>query len=90
MAHISPLGYPLLKFMMEHAGFRVLRIEKDRAKPRMKWLLPVVWIIRLYGLFLSKESRELYQLNETLSDEIIMGGNTLIIVGEKAFERQSG
>jgi SAM-dependent methyltransferase len=83
MAHISPLGYPLLKFMMEHAGFRILGVEKDRAKPRMKWLLPIVWIIRLYGLFLSKESRELYRLNETLSDEIIMGGNTLIIVGEK-------
>lgn len=83
MAHISPLGYPLLKFMMEHEGFRILGIEKDRAKPRMKWLLPVVWIIRLYGLFLSRETRELYQVNETLSDEIIMGGNTLIIVGEK-------
>lgn len=84
MAHISPLGYPLLKFIMEHQGFRILGVEKDRSKPRMKWLLPIVWIIRLYGLFLSRESRELYRLSETLSDEIMMGGNTLIIVGEKA------
>jgi SAM-dependent methyltransferase len=84
MAHISPLGYPLLKFMMEHQGFRILGVEKDRAKPRMKWLSPIVWIIRLYGRFLSRESRELYRLSETLSDEIMMGGNTLIIVGEKA------
>jgi ubiquinone/menaquinone biosynthesis C-methylase UbiE len=83
MAHLSPLGYPLLKFIMEWHGFRILQVEKDRIKPRMKWLLPMVWIIRFYGRFFSKEKRELYRLDETLSNEIIMGGNTLIIVGEK-------
>jgi len=83
MAHLSPLGYPLLKFIMEHYGFRILRLEKDRDKPRMKWLLPMVWLIRLYGLFASQRRRENYRLHETLSDKIIMGGNTLIIVAEK-------
>lgn len=83
MAHISPLIYPLLKFIVEYYGLRILRVEKDRIKPRMKWLLPIVWIIRFYGFFVSKESREFYRLNETLYDEIIMGGNTLISVGEK-------
>lgn len=83
MAHISPLGYPLLKFIMEHYGFRILRVEKDRDKPRMKWLLPMVWLIRLYGLFASRRRWQYYRLNETLSDKIIMGGNTLIIVAEK-------
>jgi ubiquinone/menaquinone biosynthesis C-methylase UbiE len=83
MAHLSPLGYPLLKFIMEWQGFHILQVEKDRIKPRMKWLLPMVWIIRFYGRFFSKEKRELYRLDETLSNEIIMGGNTLIIVGEK-------
>ena len=34
MAHLSPLGYPLLKFVMEHYGFRILRLEKDRQSPR--------------------------------------------------------
>jgi len=84
MAHISPLIFTLLKFILEYNGFRILRVEKDKTKPRMKWLLPIVWIIRLCGFFVSKESREFYRLDETLSDEIIMGGNTLIIVGEKA------
>jgi hypothetical protein len=68
---------------MEWHGFHILQVEKDRIKPRMKWLLPMVWIIRFYGRFFSKEKRELYRLDETLSNEIIMGGNTLIIVGEK-------
>jgi len=83
LAHISPLVYPLLKFIMEYNGFRILRVEKEKVKPRMKWLLPIVWIIRFYGLFLSRETREFYRLNETESDVIIMGGNSVIIVGEK-------
>ena len=87
MAHLSPLVYPLLKFMMEHYGFRILRLQKDRSKPKMIWLLPFVWIIRLFGLFASKKRRELYRLDETLGGEIIMGGNTLIIVGEKVVWR---
>jgi len=83
MAHISPLGYPLLRFIMEYYGFHILQVERDRIKPRMKWLLPLVWIIRFCGLFLSGEKRELYRLDETLSSEIVMGGNTLIVVAEK-------
>jgi ubiquinone/menaquinone biosynthesis C-methylase UbiE len=83
MAHLSPLGYPLLKFIMECYGFRILRLEKDRPKHKMVWLLPFVWLIRLYGRLASEKRRDLYRLNETTRDEIILGGNTLIIVGEK-------
>lgn len=83
MAHLSPLSYPLLKFMMEHYGFRILLIEKDRKKNRMIWLKPLVWIIRCYGLFISGRKRELYRIEETLHEKIIMGGNTLIIMGDK-------
>jgi ubiquinone/menaquinone biosynthesis C-methylase UbiE len=84
MAHLSPLGYPLLKFIMEYYGFRILRLEKDRPKHKMVWLLPFVWLIRLYGRFVSKKRWEVYRLDETMRDEIILGGNSLIIVGEKA------
>lgn len=83
MAHLNALGYPLLKFIMEHYGFRMLGLEMDRRKPKMNLLRPIVWIIRLCGRFASKKRRESYRLDETLMDEIIMGGNTLIIVGEK-------
>ncbi len=83
MAHLNPLGYPILKFIMEHCGFRILQLEKDRKKPRMHWLLPLVWILRLYGRLASQKRREVYRLNETLMDEIIMGGNTLLIIAKK-------
>lgn len=83
MAHLSPLGYPLLKFVIEHYGFRILRLEKDRSKPKMILLWPLAWILRLYGRVASKKRREDYRLNETLKEEILMGGNTLIILAEK-------
>jgi SAM-dependent methyltransferase len=83
MAHLSPLGYPLLKFMLEHYGFRILRLEKDRKKRRMIWLKPLVWMVRFYGLFVSGRRRKDYRLEETLDEAILMGGNTLIIMGEK-------
>lgn len=83
MAHLSRLGYPLLKFIIEWFGLRIQRLEKDQPKRKMVWLLPFVWLIRLYGRMASNKRREAYRLDETLSNEIIMGGDTLIIVGEK-------
>ena len=83
MLHLNPLTYPILKLVMEHWGFKIIHIEKDKEKKRMKWLLPVVWAIRFYCLFWPKEKREDYHLEDTLSPQLIMGGNTLILVAEK-------
>jgi hypothetical protein len=68
---------------MEHWGLKIIHIEKDKEKKRMKWLLPIVWSIRCGCLFWSKEKREDYHLDDTLSPQLIMGGNTLILMGEK-------
>ena len=83
MYHLKFLTYPVLKLVLEHSGFKIITIEKDKEKKRMKWLLPFVWGIRFYCLFWSKEKRGEYHLNETLSPPLIMGGNTLILVVEK-------
>ena len=83
MLHLTPLTYPILKLVMEHSGFKILLIEKDKEKKHMQWLLPTVWVIRCYCLFWSKEKKEDYHLGEALSSEIIMGGNTLILVAER-------
>jgi ubiquinone/menaquinone biosynthesis C-methylase UbiE len=83
MLHLMPLTYPILKMTLEHWGFKILSIEKDKEKKRMKWLLPIVWGIRFYCFFWPKEKKEEYHLEETLSPALIMGGNTLILVAEK-------
>jgi ubiquinone/menaquinone biosynthesis C-methylase UbiE len=83
MHHLTPLTYPVLKLALEHWGFKILTLEKDKEKKRMKWLLPIVWTVRLYCFFWPKEAREKYHLEDTLSPVLIMGGNTLILVAEK-------
>jgi ubiquinone/menaquinone biosynthesis C-methylase UbiE len=83
MHHLMPLTYPMLKLTLEHWGFKILTLEKDKEKKRMKWFLPIVWAIRLYCSFWPKEAREKYHLQDTLSPVLIMGGNTLILVAEK-------
>ncbi len=83
MLHLNSLTYPILKLFMEQCGLKVIHLEKDKEKKRMRWLLPVVWGIRGYCLFWSKEKKEDYHLDDTLSSELIMGGNTLILTGEK-------
>ena len=83
MLHINQMGYPVLKFLLEWNGFRVIKLDIDRQKPRLKYFLPLVWLIRFYCLFWPQETRRSYLLDETLSDEILMGGNTLIVMAEK-------
>jgi SAM-dependent methyltransferase len=83
MLHLSQIGYPVLKFLLEWNGFRVLKLDIDRPKPKLKYFLPLVWLIRFYCLFWPREARETYLLDETLSGDIMMGGNTLIVVAKK-------
>ena len=83
MLHLNALTYPILKLFMEHCGLKIIYIGKDKEKKRMKWLLPIVWTIRLYCFFWPKEARKEYHLEDTLSPVLIMGGNTLILVAEK-------
>lgn len=83
MLHINQMGYPVLKFFLQWNGFRVIRLDIDRPKPKLKYLLPLVWLIRFYCLFWPEETRQSYLLDETLSDQILMGGNTLIVVAQK-------
>ncbi len=83
MCYLPPLTYPILRLVLEHEGFEVAIVAKDNEKRRMKWLLPIVWAIRLYCCFWSFEKRKLYHLDETLSSPLLMGGNTLIVVAKK-------
>lgn len=87
MLHLTPLTFPILKLILEHSGFQLDSITKDRKKKRMKYLLPIVWGIKFCCLFWSEEKREDYHLRDTLSPPILMGGNTLILSAVKVEER---
>ncbi len=89
MMHISTIGYPLLKFMLESNGFHITKLDIDKPKPKLILLFPITAIIKLYCWFWPKRAKERYWLKETLSREILIGGNTLIVVAEKRYERSS-
>lgn len=81
--HMSPIGYTLIKFALEHAGFIITRVTYDKKKRKQALLKPLVWLIRLYTRLWSEKKRRQYWLSETSSGEILEGGNTLVIFAEK-------
>ncbi len=83
MMHINLIGYPLLRFLLESNNFCITKLDIDKPKPKMLLLSPVTALIKLYCWFWPKKAKERYWLKETLSKEILLGGNTLIIVASK-------
>ncbi|MBA4418036.1 MAG: hypothetical protein C0392_09025 [Syntrophus sp. (in: bacteria)] len=81
--HLSPIGYTLIRFALEHAGFTIREITYDKKKHKQAFLKPLVWMIRFYTHLWSKRKQEQYWLSETTSSAILEGGNTLIIFAEK-------
>ena len=90
MLHLIPLTYPVLRLILEHSGFQILALAKDKEKKRMKWLLPLVWGIRFYCLFWPEEKKKKHHLKDTLSPDLIMGGNTLIVISKKVGRKETG
>lgn len=86
MMHISLIGYPLLKFMLESNGLSITKLDIDKPKPKLVLLFPITALIKFYCWFWPKKAKERYWLKETLSKDIFLGGNTLIVVAEKIKE----
>lgn len=81
--HLSPLGYTILRFALEHAGFQITEITYVKKKPRQMFLRPFVLFIRLYTNLWPKSARERYWFSDTTSNVILDGGNTLVIYAKK-------
>jgi SAM-dependent methyltransferase len=81
--HLSPMGYTLIRFALEHSGLIIRTVTYDKRKPKQVFLKPLVWFIRLYTKLWSEKKRSKYWLRETSGSAILEGGNTLIIFAEK-------
>jgi SAM-dependent methyltransferase len=81
--HVSPIGYTLVRFVLEQAGLTIESVTMDRPKPKQRLLKPLVWLIRLANGLRSAKDRKRYWLDETTSSVILEGGNTLIITARK-------
>lgn len=81
--HLSPMGYTLIRFAIESAGLKIIKMTYDLKKPKMVFLKPLIWFIRTYAKLWPKAKQQEYWLYETTGDIILEGGNTLIIFAEK-------
>jgi len=73
-----------LRQVLDWAGLRVLRVEKDRTKLNQTlFLWPVYLLIKAYVALQSRRRRQKYLLDETSSANVLLGGNTIIFVARK-------
>ncbi len=77
--HVNPIGYSELRYTLEKEGFEIVRLYRDKPKS-MLWLYwPLVALIRLIGSLTPARQRSERWTDELQSDEVLLGGNTLIV-----------
>lgn len=81
--HVNPIGYSELRFLLESNGFEVERAFRDQKKKNAALFLPIAWFIRAAAKLSSADKRRQRWTDEMNSDEILLGGNTLIIQARK-------
>jgi SAM-dependent methyltransferase len=81
--HIHPIAYPELRYTLEKFGFQIVKHYRDKPK-RYLWLYwPAVALVRLLGYFKSSSMKRERWTEELQSDEVLLGGNTLIVHAQK-------
>jgi len=77
--HINPVGYSELRHILERSGFEILRLYRDKPKRNSWAYLPVVGLIRALNRCQSEQRRRERWAAELQSDEVLLGGNTLVV-----------
>lgn len=81
--HVNPIGYSEVRFLLEKNNFELEKTFLDKPK-RNSWLFyPIVALIKLSARFTSERKRGARWTNELNSDEVLLGGNTLIFQARK-------
>jgi len=81
--HINPIGYSELRFLIEENGFKLKGNYRDKPKANSWAFRPVAGVIRLISRFSSDEKRRERWTDELNSDEVLLGGNTMIFEAQK-------
>jgi len=78
-AHVNPIGYSELRYVLEKYGFEIVRLYRDKPKGRSWLYWPLVALIRLIARLIPARKRNQRWTKELVSNEILTGGNTLIV-----------
>ncbi|HEV2881198.1 MAG TPA: methyltransferase domain-containing protein [Pyrinomonadaceae bacterium] len=85
--HINPISYAELRYTLEKYGFEIVRLYRDKPKAHLWLYWPLVALIRLVARFAPVDKRRERWTAELQSDEILLGGNTLIVHAVKGANR---
>jgi len=77
--HIHPIGYAELRYLLEECGFSVAQLYRDKPKTHLWLYWPIVLLIRIITRLAPKQKRKERWTDELASDEVLRGGNTLIV-----------
>jgi SAM-dependent methyltransferase len=83
MIHINRPTYPLLRMALEYAGFHLDSLHRDKVKKGQNLLAPLALIISGLAKLKGRKGEDRYWMASGNAPEILMGGNTLIIVATK-------
>ena len=78
-AHVNPIGYSELRYILEKHGFQVTGLHRDKPKAHAWLYWPIVFVIRLIAKLTPERKRTERWSLELVSDEVLLGGNTLIV-----------
>jgi 2-polyprenyl-3-methyl-5-hydroxy-6-metoxy-1,4-benzoquinol methylase len=78
-AHVNPIGYSELRYILEKSGFQIARLHRDKPKSNTWLYWPAVVLIRLIAKLTPAHKRAERWTEELASDEVLLGGNTLIV-----------
>lgn len=78
-AHVNPIGYSELRYILEKNGFQITQVHRDKRKSNAWLYWPIVLLIRLIARLTPAAKRKERWTEELASDEVLLGGNTLIV-----------
>jgi ubiquinone/menaquinone biosynthesis C-methylase UbiE len=78
-AHVNPIGYSELRYILEKNGFQIVGVHRDKPKTNLWLYWPIVMLIRLIARLTPPAKRAERWTEELASDEVLLGGNTLIV-----------
>ncbi len=87
MIHINRLPYPMMRMALEFAGFKIESVHEDRPKKKQRLLWPLAWAIQLITFLRGEKAQKKYWMKDNNATEVLMGGNTLVLVAKLKFKQ---
>lgn len=85
--HVNPIGYSEIRYLLETNGFDLISVSQDAPKRKLWAFFPITAAIRLSARFIPSRKREDRWTDELNSNEVLLGGNTLIFVARRGDDK---